>query len=112
MKKKFQIPSKTAKFILLYVGPKSLVASTHFIMGLKSTPRRKKRPKMSKKSPSCQEISPRTILSLANRNHKKEEQPALKDNLLGHPKQKKLTQWASYGSMVKEKFQEKLSPPH
>ena len=66
MKKKFQIHSKTAKFILLYVGPKSSVASTHFIQGLKSMPRRKKRLRMSKKSPSCQEISPRTILSLAN----------------------------------------------
>ena len=31
MKKKFQIHSKIAKFILLYVGPKSSVAPTHFI---------------------------------------------------------------------------------
>ena len=29
---------------------------------------------------------------------------ALKDNLPGRPKQKRLTQWASHGSMVEEQF--------
>ena len=51
-------------------------------------------------------------LVLANRNHEKEERHALKDNLLKRPKQKWLTQWASHGSMVEERFQGKFSPPH
>ena len=61
---------------------------------------------------SCQEISPRTILSSASRNRKKKKWHTLKDSLSGHPKQKGLTQWANHGSMVEEQFQEKLSPPH
>ena len=68
--------------------------------------------RMSKESPSCQETSPRTILSSANRNHKKEKRHALKDNLPGRPKQKGLTQWASHGGMEVEQFQEKLSHSH
>ena len=57
-----------------------------------------------KESPSCQEISSRTILSSANRNHKKDGWHAFEDSLLGHPKQKGLTQWASHESMVEEQF--------
>ena len=55
---------------------------------------------------------PRTILSSANRGHRRKKRHAFKDSLLGRPKQKGLTQWASHGSMVGEQFQEKLSPPH
>ena len=94
------------------VGSKNSAAPTHFIQGLRSMSRRKKRPRMNKKSPTCQETSLRTILSSANGNHKKEERHAFKDNLPGHPKQKGLTQWANHGSMVEEQFQEKLSSPH
>ena len=83
-----------------------------FISSPRATSRRKKCPRTNKEGPNCQETSPRTILSSANRNHKKEEWHALKDSLPGHPKQKGLTQWVSHGSMVEEQFQEKLSPPH
>ena len=72
---------------------KNSAAPAHFIQGLRHMPRRKKHPRMNKESPSCQEG-----------NHKKEKRHAFKDNLLGHPKQKRLTQWASHGSMVEEKF--------
>ena len=75
-------------------------------------PKRKKRPRMNKESPNCQETSPRTILSSANRDHKKEEQHAFKDSLSEHPKKKGLTQWVSHGSMVEEQFQENLSWEH
>ena len=57
-----------------------------------------------KESPSYQETSPRTILSSANRNHKKDGWHAFEDSLPGHPKQKGLTQWASHESMVEEQF--------
>ena len=98
--------------ILKYVGSKNSTAPIHFIQSPRPMPRRKKHPGMNKGSPSCQETSPRTILSSANRNRKKEGRHAFKDSLPGHPKQKGLTQWASHGSMVKEQFQERLSPPH
>ena len=75
-------------------------------------PRRKKRLRMNKESPNCQETSLRTILSSANRDHKKEEQHAFKDSLPGHPKKKGLTEWVSHRNMVEEQFQKKLSPPH
>ena len=100
-------------YIYIYiVGSKNSVAPAHFIQGLRPMPRRKKHPRMNKESPSCQETSPRTILSSANRNLGKEERHALKDNLPERPKQKCLTQWASHGSMAEEQFQEKLSLPH
>ena len=94
------------------MGPKNSAASAHFIQGPRPTSRRKKRPRMNKESPSCQETLLRTIPSSANRNRKKEGQHAFKDSFPGHPQQKGLTQWVSYGSMMKEQFQEKLSPPH
>ena len=94
------------------MGPKNSVVPAHFIQSPRPTPRRKKHPRINKENPSCQEASPRTILSSANRNREKEERHALKDNLPKHPKQKGLTQWAKHGSMAKEQFQGKLSPPH
>ena len=94
------------------VGPKNSATPAHFIWSPRPMPRRKKRLKMNKENPNCQETSPRTILSSANRDHKKEGQHAIKDSLPGHPKKKELTQWASHGSMMEEQFQEKLSPPH
>ena len=73
------------------MGPKNLATPAHFIQGPKPMLRRKKHPRMNKESLSCQETSLRTILSLANRNRKKEERHALKDSLAGRPKQKGLT---------------------
>ena len=73
---------------MLTVGSKNSAAPAHFIQGPRPMLRRKKRPRMNKEGPSCQETSPRTILSSANRNRKKEEQHALKDSLLGVPSKK------------------------
>ena len=90
------------KYII--VGSKNSATSAHFIQSPRPTPRRKKHPRINKESPCCQEASPRTILSSANRNREKEERHALKDNLPKRPKQKGLTQWASHGSMAEERF--------
>ena len=84
--------SRTAGFWGAIVGPKNLVTPAHFISSPRPMPRRKKHPRMNYESPSCQKTSLRTILSLANRNHKKEKRHALKDSLPGRPKQKGLTQ--------------------
>ena len=106
-------PQNFEKFLNIYiVGLKNLATPAHFIQGPKPMPKRKKHPRTNKGSPNCQETSPRTILSSANRNNKKEEQHALKDSLPGCPKQEGPTQWASHESMKEEQFQEKLSPPH
>ena len=92
-------------YIYIYiVESKDLATPTHFISSSRSTPRRKKCPRTNKEGPSCQKISSRTILSSANRNRKKEKRHALKNSLLGRPKQKGLTQWASHESMVEEQF--------
>ena len=101
-------PLRIKNSIFILVGSKNSAALTHFIQDPRPMPRRKKHPRMNKESPSCQETSPRTILSSANQNCKKEERHALKDNLPKRPKQKVLTQWTSYGSMVEEQFQEKV----
>ena len=98
--------------IKVSVGTKILETPAHFISSPRPTPKRKKCPRTNKEGPNCQETSPRTILSSANRNHKKEEWHALKDSFPGRPKQKGPTQKVNHGSMVEEQFQEKLSPPH
>ena len=74
-------------FINEGVGSKNSATSAHFILSPRPMPRRKKRQRTNKESPSCQETSPRTIVSLANRDHKKEEWHAIKGSLLGHPKE-------------------------
>ena len=74
------------------VRPKNLATPAHFISSLRPTSRRKNCPRTNEEGLNCQETSPRTILSSANRNHKKEERHALKDSLPGRPKQKGLTQ--------------------
>ena len=93
--------------LFVLVGAKNSATPAHFIQSPRPMPRRKKRPKTNKESPNCQETSPRTILSLANWNRKKEKRHTLKDSLPGRLKRKVLTQWASHGSMVEEQFQEK-----
>ena len=99
-------------FQYVSVGSKNSVAPVHFTQSPRPMPRRKKCPRMNKESLNCQETSSRTILSSANRDHKKEEWYAFKDSLPRHSKKKGLTQWVSHGSMVEEQFQEKLSPPY
>ena len=60
----------------------------HFISSPRPTPRKKKRPRMSKEGLSCWEASPRTILSSANQGHWRGKQHTLKDNHPSCPKQK------------------------
>ena len=99
------LSSTTKQFqlsIIKTVGSKNSAALTQFIQCPMPMPKRKKHLRMNKESPSYQEISPRTILSSGCRNRKKEEWHALKDSLIGRPKQKVLTQWASHRSMVEE----------
>ena len=59
-----------SKYLELFVnegvGSKNSATSAHFILSLRPMPRRKKRSRTNKESPSCQETSPRTILSSAN----------------------------------------------
>ena len=74
-----------------FCGAQELSSPGLLHIGPKAHAEEKKCPRMSKKNPSCKETSPRTILSSANQNHKKEERHALKDSLLGRHKQKGLT---------------------
>ena len=75
-----------------YCGVKELSSPSPLHTGPKAYAEKEKHPRMNKEGPSCQETSLRTILSLANRNHKKKERHALKDSLPRHPKQKGLAQ--------------------
>ena len=70
------------------MGSKDLATLTHFILSPKPTPRRKKCPRTNEESPNCQETSPRTILFLANQDHRREERHAIKGSLPKHPKKK------------------------
>ena len=79
---------KIYKFNCISVGSKNLTTPAHFILGLRPTPRKKKCPKMNEESPNCQAASPRTILSLANRDYRGEERHAIKGRLAKHPKKK------------------------
>ena len=90
-------------FQYVSVGSKNSVAPVHFTQSPRPMPRRKKCPRMNKESPNCQETSPRTILSSASQDHKKEKRHAVKDSLPGHPKKKGLTQWVDQGSMMVSK---------
>ena len=92
-----------SRILRVYCGVKELNSPGPFHTGPKTHAEEEETPKdEQRESLSCQETSPRTILSSANQNHKKEWWHAFKDNLPGHPKQKGLTQWASHGSMVEE----------
>ena len=100
-------PSKEPDSRILrgYCGAKGFGNPVPFISSLRPTLRRKKCPRTNKEGPNCQEMLPRTILPSANRGHRRRKRQALKDSLPGHPKQKRLTQWARHGSMVEEQFQ-------
>ena len=74
--------------IMSFVGSKDLATPAHFIPSPRPTPRRKKCPRMNKEGPSCQEMSPRTILSSANQGHGGRKRHALKGSLPGRRKQK------------------------
>ena len=60
----------------------------HLILSPRPTPRRKKWLRMNKEGPNGPETSPRTIVSLANPDPSREEQPVINDNLLERPKKK------------------------
>ena len=58
----------------------------HFISGPRLTPMRKKCPRANKGNPNCQDILPRTILSLADQNHRKGKRHTARGSPLEHPK--------------------------
>ena len=93
-----------------YCGVKELSNPNLLHIELKAYAEEEETPENEQRESNCQETSPRTGLSPANRDHKKEERSANKDSLPGHPKKKRLTQWVSHENMVKEQFQKKLSP--
>ena len=68
------------------MGSKSLATPAHFILSPRPMPRKKKCPRTNKESLNCEEVSPKTILFSANRDHKREEQHAIKGSLVEHPK--------------------------
>ena len=70
------------------VEPKNLATPAHFISDLKVTPRRKTCPRTNEKGPNCQEMLPRTGLSSANQDHRREKWHATKGNLPKRPKRK------------------------
>ena len=90
------------KYII--VGSKNSATSAHFIQSPRPMSRRKKHPRMDKKSPNCQETLPRTILSLANQDRKKEGRHALKDSLSGHPKKKDQHSGSAMGAWWRSNF--------
>ena len=52
-------------------GQKVLETSAHSILSPKSTPRRKKCLRTNKGNPNCENVLPRTTLSLAGQNHRR-----------------------------------------
>ena len=60
----------------------------HFILGPRPTPKKKKCPRANEESPNCQEAPSRTILFLADRDHRREEWHAIKGSLAKQPKKK------------------------
>ena len=70
------------------MGSKNLTTPAHLILGLRPMSRRKKWPRMNKEGPNGPETSPRTIVSSANLDPSREEQPVINGSLLGRPKKK------------------------
>ena len=71
-----------------FVGPKNLATPAHFISSSRPTPRRKKCPRTNEEGPNCQETLPRTILSLAVRDHGRRKWHTTQGSLPKHPKGK------------------------
>ena len=63
-------------------GQKVLEASAHSISSLRLTPRRKKCPGTNEGNPDCQNVLPRTTLSLAGQNHGKGRRHVARGNPL------------------------------
>ena len=72
--------------LICYVGPKDLGTPAHFISSPRPTPRRKKCLRMNKGNPDCQNILPRTTLSLVDQNHGRGKRHAARGCPLKHPK--------------------------
>ena len=64
------------------VGPKDLGTPTHLISSPKPMPRRKKCPKTNEGNPDCQIVLPRTTLSSAGQNHRREKRHVARGNPL------------------------------
>ena len=74
--------------VCVCVGSKNLATPAHFILSPRPKPRKKKCPRTKEESPNCQEAPPRMILFSANRDHRREEQHAIKSSLVEHHKKK------------------------
>ena len=72
----------------MFMGPKDLGTPAHFISGPWPMPRRKKCLKKNKENPDCQDILPRTTLSLADQGHGRRKRHTLEDSPPKRPKQK------------------------
>ena len=68
------------------MGPKDLGTSAHFISSPRPMPMRKKCSRTNKGNPNCQDILPRTTLSLADQNHRKGRHHVARGNPLEDPK--------------------------
>ena len=68
------------------MGTKDLGTPAHFISGPWSMSRRKKCPRTNKENLDCQDILPRTALSLADQNHGRGKSHVAKGSLLEHSK--------------------------
>ena len=68
------------------MGPKDLGTPVHFISSPWPMPRRKKYPRTNKRNPDCQDILPRTTLSLADQNHGSRKRHTTRGSPLEHPK--------------------------
>ena len=78
--------SRTVGFLGAIIGSKNLATLTHFILGPRPMPKKKKCPRVNEESPNCQEAPSRTILFSADRDHRREEQHVIKGSLAEHPK--------------------------
>ena len=67
-------------------GQKVLEASAHSISSPRPTLRRKKCPRTNEGNPDCQNVLPRTILSLAGQNHRRGRHHVTRGNPFEDPK--------------------------
>ena len=77
-----------------------MTTPAHLILGPRPTPRRKNWPRTNKEGPNGPETSPRTIVSSANLDPSREEQPVINDNLPERPKKKDKYCRTAMGGMV------------
>ena len=79
-------------------GQKVLEALAHSISSLSPTPRRKKCPGTNEGNLDCQNVLPRTTLSLAGQNHGREKRHVAQ----GHPLEDRKRDFKPYGLAIGE----------